>query len=223
MTTKRPGFLRKRGKKVIEIEDDEDFDDEEEYLDDAEDDYDDYEDEIDDDADDYDDEDEEQERKPLFTLPKPKAKPQAAAPRVSKPMERRRKAGRLPTIDLLEQTVERADSIDEDALLAKAAKLSDVLKEFGVRGRVKEVRPGPVITLFEMEPAPGVKSSRVISLADDIARSMSAKSARVAVVPGKNAIGIELPNEDRDTVYLRTLLQSDAYTGSRASLPMALG
>ena len=97
------------------------------------------------------------------------------------------------------------------------------LKEFGVRGRVKEVRPGPVITLFEMEPAPGVKSSRVISLADDIARSMSAKSARVAVVPGKNAIGIELPNEDRDTVYLRTLLQSDAYTGSRASLPMALG
>ncbi|HAE27359.1 MAG TPA: cell division protein FtsK, partial [Hyphomonas adhaerens] len=213
-----PGFLSKRGKNVIEIEDDEDYDDEEEYLDDAEDDYDDYEDEIENDADDYDDEDEEQERKPLFTLPKPKPKPKAAAPRVSKPTERRRKAGRLPTIDLLEQTVERADSIDEDALLAKAAKLSDVLKEFGVRGRVKEVRPGPVITLFEMEPAPGVKSSRVISLADDIARSMSAKSARVAVVPGKNAIGIELPNEDRDTVYLRTLLQSDAYTGSRASL-----
>ncbi len=219
-----PGFLRKRGKKVIEIEDDEDYDDEEEYLGDAdEDDYDDYEDEIDDEADDYDDEDEGQERKPLFTLPKPKPKPKAASPRVSKPTERRRKTGRLPTIDLLEQTAERADSIDEEALLAKAAKLSDVLKEFGVRGRVKEVRPGPVITLFEMEPAPGVKSSRVISLADDIARSMSAKSARVAVVPGKNAIGIELPNEDRDTVYLRTLFQSDAYTGSRASLPMALG
>jgi S-DNA-T family DNA segregation ATPase FtsK/SpoIIIE len=219
-----PGFLRKRGKTVIEIEEEDDFDDEEEYLDDAEDDYDDYEDEIDDEADDYeDDEDEEQARKPLFTLPKPKAKPEAAAPRVAKPVERRRKAGRLPSIDLLEQTTERADSIDEEALLAKAAKLSDVLKEFGVRGRVKEVRPGPVITLFEMEPAPGVKSSRVISLADDIARSMSAKSARVAVVPGKNAIGIELPNDDRDTVYLRTLLQSDAYTGSRASLPMALG
>jgi S-DNA-T family DNA segregation ATPase FtsK/SpoIIIE len=74
-----------------------------------------------------------------------------------------------------------------------------------------------------MEPAPGVKSSRVISLADDIARSMSAISARVAVVPGKNAIGIELPNEDRDTVYLRTLLQAEAYVGTRASLPMALG
>jgi DNA segregation ATPase FtsK/SpoIIIE, S-DNA-T family len=216
-----PGFLRKRGKTVIEVEDDDYDDEEEEYLDDADDEYEDYED------DDYDadeeDEDEAPARKPIFSLPTPKPSPKAPEPRVAKPAERRRKAGRLPSIELLEQTVERADSIDEEALLAKAAKLSDVLKEFGVRGRVKEVRPGPVITLFEMEPAPGVKSSRVISLADDIARSMSAKSARVAVVPGKNAIGIELPNENRDTVYLRTLLQSDAYSGTRASLPMALG
>lgn len=216
-----PGFLRKRGKTVIEVEDDDYDDEEEEYLDDADDEYEDYED------DDYDadeeDEDEAPARKPIFSLPTPKPAPKAPEPRVAKPAERRRKAGRLPSIELLEQTVERADSIDEEALLAKAAKLSDVLKEFGVRGRVKEVRPGPVITLFEMEPAPGVKSSRVISLADDIARSMSAKSARVAVVPGKNAIGIELPNENRDTVYLRTLLQSDAYSGTRASLPMALG
>jgi S-DNA-T family DNA segregation ATPase FtsK/SpoIIIE len=216
-----PGFLRKRGKTVIEVEDDDYDDEEEEYLDDADDEYEDYED------DDYDadeeDEDEAPARKPIFSLPTPKPAPKAAEPRVAKPAERRRKAGRLPSIELLEQTVERADSIDEEALLAKAAKLSDVLKEFGVRGRVKEVRPGPVITLFEMEPAPGVKSSRVISLADDIARSMSAKSARVAVVPGKNAIGIELPNDNRDTVYLRTLLQSDAYSGTRASLPMALG
>jgi len=216
-----PGFLRKRGKTVIEVEDDDYDDEEEEYLDEAEDEYEDYEDE-DYDADEE-DEDEAPMRKPIFSLPKPKPAPKQPEPRVSKPAERRRKAGRLPSIELLEQTVERADSIDEEALLAKAAKLSDVLKEFGVRGRVKEVRPGPVITLFEMEPAPGVKSSRVISLADDIARSMSAKSARVAVVPGKNAIGIELPNENRDTVYLRTLLQSDAYSGTRASLPMALG
>ncbi len=192
-------------------EDDEDYD---EY--DAEDD-----DEYGDDAD-LDDEDEEDVRPPRFTLPS--ANPKAAAtPKVTKPTERRRKASRLPSIDLLEMPAERADSIDEEALLAKAAKLSEVLKEFGVRGRVKEVRPGPVITLFEMEPAPGVKSSRVISLADDIARSMSAKSARVAVVPGKNAIGIELPNDTRDTVYLRSLLQAEAYGGSRASLPMALG
>ena len=214
------GFLKGRRKPEPEIEEEEDEDyADEDYLDAEEDEYEAYEDE------DYDDEEEDEEpvRKPLFTLPSAKPKPQAA-PRVSRSVERRRsKAGRLPSIDLLELTAERADSIDEEALLAKAAKLSDVLKEFGVRGRVKEVRPGPVITLFEMEPAPGVKSSRVISLADDIARSMSAKSARVAVVPGKNAIGIELPNEERETVYLRTLLQSDAYTGSRASLPMALG
>ena len=105
----------------------------------------------------------------------------------------------------------------------KPARLAEVLQEFGVRGRIKEVRPGPVVTLFEMEPAPGVKSARVISLADDVARSMSANSARMAVVPGKNAIGIELPNEDRETVYLRSLLQSDAYKNTKASLPMALG
>jgi len=215
-----PSFLRGRRKPEPQVEEDEEYEDED-YLD-AEDDEDDYDDE-EDYEDEADDEYEEPVRKPVFTLPSAKAKPQQAAPRVAKPVERRRKAGRLPSIDLLELPEERADSIDEDALLAKAAKLSDVLKEFGVRGRVKEVRPGPVITLFEMEPAPGVKSSRVISLADDIARSMSAKSARVAVVPGKNAIGIELPNENRDTVYLRTLLQSDAYSGTRASLPMALG
>jgi|TARA_R110002020_G_scaffold83397_1_gene206825 DNA segregation ATPase FtsK/SpoIIIE, S-DNA-T family len=149
--------------------------------------------------------------------PKPSAKP-----KVTK-TARRTKATRLPSIDLLQMPEERGDTVDEEALIAKAARLSEVLKEFGVRGRIKEVRPGPVITLFEMEPAPGVKSSRVISLADDIARSMSAVSARVAVVPGKNAIGIELPNDDRDTVYLRTLLQADPYTATRASLPMALG
>ena len=98
-----------------------------------------------------------------------------------------------------------------------------MLKEFGIQGRIKEVRPGPVITLFEMEPAPGVKSSRVITLADDIARSMSAVSARVAVVPGKNAIGIELPNDEREKVFLRSILQYEAYVNSRASLPVALG
>ena len=157
---------------------------------------------------------------PRFTRPKAAARPSVA--RVARP-ERRRISARLPSMDLLQVPEERRDTVDEDALLAKAARLSEVLKEFGIRGRVREVRPGPVITLFEMEPAPGVKSQRVISLADDIARSMSAVSARVAVVPGKNAIGIELPNDERDTVYLRSLLQSDAFVSSRAALPMALG
>ena len=80
-----------------------------------------------------------------------------------------------------------------------------MLEDFGVKGDIINVRPGPVVTLYELEPAPGIKSSRVIGLADDIARSMSAISARVAVVPGRNAIGIELPNQRRETVYLREL------------------
>ncbi len=84
-----------------------------------------------------------------------------------------------------------------------ATALEGVLGDFGVRGEIINARPGPVVTLYELEPAPGIKSSRVISLADDIARSMSALSARVAVVSGRNAIGIELPNPTREKVYLR--------------------
>ena len=144
------------------------------------------------------------------------------------PRARVHKGGRvsnvsLPSIDLLQTPPVRSGAIDEEALLGQAERLTEVLREFGVRGRIIEVRPGPVVTLFELEPAAGVKSARVISLADDIARSMSANSARVAVVPGKNAIGIELPNAGRETVFFRTLLSSDPYTKTKAALPMALG
>ncbi|MEO1473345.1 MAG: DNA translocase FtsK 4TM domain-containing protein [Pseudomonadota bacterium] len=135
----------------------------------------------------------------------------------------RRSHEQLPPIDLLQVPPARSGAVDEDALLSQAARLTEVLQEFGVRGRIIEVRPGPVVTLFELEPAAGVKSARVIALADDIARSMSATSARVAVVPGKNAIGIELPNDQRETVYLRTLLGADTYRKSKAKLPMVLG
>ena len=86
-----------------------------------------------------------------------------------------------------------------------------MLQDFGVRGEIINARPGPVVTLYELEPAPGIKSSRVIGLSDDIARSMSALSARVAVVSGRNAIGIELPNPTREKVYLRELLAADDY------------
>ena len=206
-----------------DIEDDDDH-----YEDDVEDAvYDEEEDEIDAD-DDYEVEHARAEPAPPIPVRKPAAelrerKPVRSpdAPRVRRNV--RRKSTKLPPIDLLKLPPSRRGNIDEDALLAKAARLAEVLQEFGVRGRIKEVRPGPVVTLFEMEPAPGVKSARVISLADDVARSMSANSARMAVVPGKNAIGIELPNEDRETVYLRSLLQSDAYKNTKASLPMALG
>ena len=95
--------------------------------------------------------------------------------------------------------------------------------DFGVRGEIINARPGPVVTLYELEPAPGIKSSRVIGLADDIARSMSAVSARVAVVSGRNAIGIELPNPTREKVYLRELLSARDYNESAAKLPLCLG
>jgi S-DNA-T family DNA segregation ATPase FtsK/SpoIIIE len=115
------------------------------------------------------------------------------------------------------------DSISEESLEKNARMLESVLGDFGVQGRITQVSPGPVITLYELEPAPGIKSSRVISLADDVARSMSAVSVRIAVVPGKNVIGMELPNRLRETVYLRELLMSEAHHDTSLRLPLAMG
>ncbi len=115
------------------------------------------------------------------------------------------------------------NSLSKDALEQNARLLEGVLDDFGVRGEIIQVRPGPVVTLYELEPAAGIKSSRVIGLADDIARSMSAIAARVAVIPGRNAIGIELPNQRRETVYLRELLSSADFESSKAKLGLALG
>ncbi|MYZ46844.1 DNA translocase FtsK, partial [Propylenella binzhouense] len=130
----------------------------------------------------------------------------------------------LPPIDLLARPdLTRRAQIDHAGLEQDAHLLEGVLEDFGVRGEIINVRPGPVVTLYELEPAPGIKSSRVIGLADDIARSMSAIAARVAVIPGKNAIGIELPNAVRETVYLRELLDSKDFSGSKAKLALALG
>ena len=116
-----------------------------------------------------------------------------------------------------------ASKISEDALEQNARLLEGVLDDFGVKGEIINVRPGPVVTLYELEPAPGIKSSRVIGLADDIARSMSAISARVAVVQGRNAIGVELPNQRRETVFLRELLASQDFEKSKHKLAIALG
>lgn len=130
----------------------------------------------------------------------------------------------LPPLNLLVRPKERNNSeLDEDEIREKAKALKSVLEEFGVRGEISNVRPGPVVTLYELVPAPGIKSSRVIGLADDIARSMSALSARVAVIPGQNAIGIELPNDNRETVFLRELITSQTYENNQGSLAMALG
>ncbi len=117
--------------------------------------------------------------------------------------------------------IDRMES--DESLEQNARMLETVLQDFGIRGEILNVRPGPVVTLYELEPAPGIKSARVIGLADDIARSMSAISARVAVIPGRNAIGIELPNSRREMVYLRELLSSSAYENTSARLTLALG
>ncbi|MBX9946690.1 MAG: DNA translocase FtsK 4TM domain-containing protein [Reyranella sp.] len=132
---------------------------------------------------------------------------------------------RLPPLDILSlpSRVSTETKIDEEALEQNARLLETVLDDFGVKGQIVKVRPGPVVTLYELEPAPGTKSSRVISLADDIARSMSAVSARVATVPGRNVIGIELPNARRETVFLRELLSTRHYEDNRLGLPLALG
>ncbi len=131
----------------------------------------------------------------------------------------------MPPLTLLSEPKTPAANarVSEEALEHNARILEGVLEDFSVRGEIINVRPGPVVTLYELEPAPGIKSSRVIGLADDIARSMSAISARVAVVSGRNAIGIELPNQRRETVYLREMLASEDFQHSKHKLAIALG
>jgi len=154
--------------------------------------------------------------------PAPRAARKPRAP--ARPARRSQNGFALPPLNLL--TAPRASertTLSAELIRENATALEGVLGDFGVRGEIINARPGPVVTLYELEPAPGIKSSRVISLADDIARSMSALSARVAVVSGRNAIGIELPNPTREKVYLRELLASRDYAETNARLPLCLG
>lgn len=131
----------------------------------------------------------------------------------------------LPSVDLLQDIEDDNDAehMDEKALRLNAELLQNVLNDFNIKGEIVSIHPGPVVTLYELEPAPGTKSSRVIGLADDIARSMSATSVRAAVVPGRNVIGIEIPNKKRQTVYMRDMLMMREYEKTKAKLPMILG
>jgi S-DNA-T family DNA segregation ATPase FtsK/SpoIIIE len=167
--------------------------------------------------------------------------PRRVAPRAQKPKPgkraeeaRQRKldlptpggAYEFPPLDLLEEADEAARAAGrahDENLEANARMLESVLQDFGIHGEIVQVRPGPVVTLYELEPAPGTKTSRVIGLADDIARSMSSVSVRIAVVPGQNVIGIELPNASREVVYIRELLASRSFEKSGADLALALG
>lgn len=165
---------------------------------------------------------------PAVREPAPEPAP-AAAPLPSKapakPKRPKAKAYKSPPMnhltaaDLL--TAEPGQS--RESLKANAELLTSVLKDFGVKGEITNMRAGPVVTLYELQPAPGTKTSRVVNLADDIARSMSALSARIAVVPGRNVIGIELPNPTRETVYLREIFEHKSYKKTAGKLPLALG
>ncbi|MGE0108970.1 MAG: DNA translocase FtsK [Bdellovibrionales bacterium] len=131
-----------------------------------------------------------------------------------------------PPLDLLQwpdPKKNKNDNLSESALEKNARMLESVLSDFGVHGEITKVSPGPVVTLYELEPSPGTRSSRIISLADDIARNMSATSVRVAVVPGRNVIGIELPNKNREFVFLRELMCTPDYNDHKGILPLVLG
>ena len=131
---------------------------------------------------------------------------------------------RLPPLDLLTPPpAKRAGGPSEDALQGNARLLESVLEDYGVRGRITEIRPGPVVTLYELEPAPGTKASRVIGLADDIARSMSLTAVRIATVSGRNVIGIEMPNAKRETVFLSEMFAGEDWARNTARLPLAIG
>ena len=169
------------------------------------------------DEDDALDADVDDEEIPAARAPRKKATPRAPSRKSSDKFE-------LPPVSVL--TAPKASDrqpLSKSELDTNSRALEGVLGDFGVRGEIVKAHPGPVVTLYELEPAPGIKSSRVIGLADDIARSMSALSARVAVVPGRNAIGIELPNPHREKVYLRELLSVKDGNESVAKLPLCLG
>lgn len=171
------------------------------------------------------------------TLSAPKRKaivaPRAEKPKAAPAAEKQKKLNlrnsddewELPQLDMLDDVPDNqgAQRMDETALQKNAEMLQSTLGDFGVQGDILKVSPGPIVTLYEMEPAPGTKTSRVVGLSDDIARSMSAVSARIAAVPGKNAIGIELPNAKRETVFLKELLGSRDYDKHTAKLPLVLG
>ncbi|MCZ2203613.1 FtsK/SpoIIIE family DNA translocase [Bartonella sp. A05] len=131
----------------------------------------------------------------------------------------------LPLLDYLSVSppAMKDAKLSPAALKVNSHELENVLLDFGIKGKIIDARPGPVVTLYEFEPAAGIKSSRIIGLSDDIARSMRAISARVAVVPGRNVIGIELPNATRETVYLRDILQAQEFLDNKAKLGLALG
>jgi len=184
---------------------------------------------------DSEEEEEEEEEKPSRNLLRAsKAKAKVVPPKKQKAKSKSRQLSlsldndgewELPTLDLLTEppAIDSRGETDQGGLRKNAEMLQNVLNDFNVEGEIVSIHPGPVVTLYELEPAPGVKTSRVIGLSDDIARSMAAISVRSAVIPGRNVIGIELPNQRRQTVWLRQLLETDEVIETKANLPLVLG
>jgi S-DNA-T family DNA segregation ATPase FtsK/SpoIIIE len=177
---------------------------------------------------------------PRVAIGKPAAAPLLARPvmkaRVAVPEKRSVFAGRqeslplvetgwrFPPLSLLKAPPARsATGPSEESLQNNARLLESVLADYGVQGAIRDIRPGPVVTLYELEPAPGIRSARVIGLADDVARSLSVTAVRIATVPGRNVIGIEVPNQKREVVYLAELIEDEAFARNAARLPLALG
>jgi S-DNA-T family DNA segregation ATPase FtsK/SpoIIIE len=179
----------------------------------------------------------EQRREPRAALVRVGTPPAAApskpkvSPAARKPVPARQESLNLegswcfPPLSLLAPAPPRASigAPSEEALQANARLLESVLGDYGVQGQIVEIRPGPVVTLYELEPAPGIRSARVIGLADDVARSLSVTAVRIATVPGRNVIGIEVPNAKREMVYLSELLASAEWDRQQGRLPLALG
>jgi S-DNA-T family DNA segregation ATPase FtsK/SpoIIIE len=166
---------------------------------------------------------------PAVAVPRPPkarvAMPERRAPAARQDSLPLREAGwNFPPLTLLKAPPARAASgPSEESLQNNARMLESVLAEYGVQGTIREIRPGPVVTMYELEPAPGIRSARVIGLADDVARSMSVTAVRIATVPGRNVIGIEVPNQKREIVFLSELIENEAFERHPARLPLALG
>ncbi len=158
--------------------------------------------------------------------PKPAPPPKEERKRVQETFEFVKDIGpyKLPSVSLLDEVERREVKVDKESIQANARILEKKLKDYGIDGKVTEVRPGPVVTMYEFEPAPGIKVSRISNLSDDLAMALSAVSIRiVAPIPGKSVVGIEIPNKVRQTVYLRDIIESDLFSASKMFLALALG
>ena len=162
-------------------------------------------------------------KEPKMVEEAPKNEENKKLEKITKKAKERYDGYDLPSVTLLSKPPRVSNTVNEKELDNIARDLEMVLNEFGVSGEIVKIRPGPVVTLYELEPAPGTKTARVIGLADDIARSMSVSSVRIAVVSGSNTIGIEMPNPKRETVWLRDLLEDDDFNHSKNTLNVVLG